>query len=204
MVHTAVALGHALGADEVVVLSVESIGGHRAVAGYAIQVGSQSKTFAAVQIEPVAPSAETLINLAALLAGDKGAAVPGIILEEPDREPGSPAPSADDHHGSHTAAFVVGTIGVASLLGGGGFELASRSTYAQSKTEPDLAKQRTLYDSANLKYKLAQGFAAGGVVLVAAAAVLWIEARSPEDPPRVTIVPSATSDSVGFAALGRF
>lgn len=204
LVGTAVALGHALGADEVIVLAVHTVGGHRAIVGYAIEVQSQSKTFAAVQIEPVAPSAETLAKLAALLAGDRDASVPGLIIDESGRHAAPAVTTNGNRRGSHTSAIVVGAVGIAALAGAGGFDLSSRSTYDLSKAEPDLGKQRTLYDSANLKYKVAQGLALGGVACVAAAAILWVESGHSSEETRVSIMPSASVDGFGLSAVGSF
>jgi len=203
-VQLAVRLGHALRVKSVVLLSVRNLNGRRAIVGYAIDVESQSKTFAAVQIDPVAPSPTVIGKLASLLAGDKDASAPELITVEP----GASAPIVERPRSSNgrsrTPAWIVGGIGVVSLAVAGGFELSSRSTYDESAREPDDARQRTLYDSANTKYKVAQGLAVGGAACLVGAVILYVRGSGDDSHERVTIAPAIGSETVGFAAMGSF
>ncbi len=202
-VQSAVRLGHVLGAHTVVVVSVRSINGRRAIAGYSINVESQTRAFAAVQVEPVAPSPATISKLAALLAGDKGVGGAELITVEPVDRP--PAGGGHPLGGKRVVALGLGAIAVGSLVGAVAFELSSRSTYDQSKVEVDDAKQNALYDSANKKYKYAQGFAVGGLVCAAAATYLWFTGVPRDESDRgVAFVPAPTPDGVGFVVSGRF
>ncbi|HTJ43473.1 MAG TPA: carboxypeptidase-like regulatory domain-containing protein, partial [Kofleriaceae bacterium] len=203
-IELAVRLGHALGASSVVLLSIQPLNGRRAIVGYSIDVESQSKAFAAVQIDPVTPSSATLKKLAALLGGDKSVTFPELITKEPAREDLITARSDVPPGPSHTSALVLGGLGLAALVAAGGFELSSRDTYGESQREADDARQHLLYDSANSKYKVAQAFAIGGAVSIVAAAVLWIHARPEHAGAPVAFVPSVEADSIGFAAMGSF
>jgi hypothetical protein len=49
-------IARAVGAHNVAVLSVRPVKGRRAISGYSIEVESQTRTFATVQIEPIRPS----------------------------------------------------------------------------------------------------------------------------------------------------
>jgi hypothetical protein len=86
----------------------------------------------------------------------------------------------------------------------GGFELSSNSTYDQSKTEPDDAKQKSLYDSANSKYKIAQGLAVGGAVCVIGAAVLMLSHGGGESEHGVAWAPAAVPGGAAVLVMGRF
>jgi hypothetical protein len=203
-VQVATQLGRVLGARTVVVLAVRTINGRRAVAGFAISIESQTRTFAAVQLEPIAPSHEKLTSLAALLAGDKSAPADGLITTEPIEEP--PTKVVTTRLGARKkVALVLGAVALGSLIAAGGFELSSRDTYDQSKVEADPTKQDTLYDSANKKYKLAQGFAVGGAVLAVGAAVFWFTGGvSTESESRVAVLPALTPDGASLLVAGRF
>jgi hypothetical protein len=198
----AVQLARALGASQVIVLTLRSLNGRRAVAGYAIEVDSQHRTFAAVQIEPSAPPADTMKRLAALLAGEHGVSDADLITTEPPK----PIIGTPGLGRRRRIALVVGGVGLASLLAGGGFELSSRSDYDASKVEGNNDKQNALYDSANRKYQLAQGFAIVGVACVAAAGYLWFTGHyeTEAEQPGVTIAPAATPDGISLIVAGSF
>src|SRR5262245_28888208 len=197
----AMQLGLALGAHHVVVLAVRPVNGRRAVVGYAVGE-SQDKTYAAVQLGPIAPTAETLGRLAAVLAGDKSVEASGLITTEPVE---SPPEESHPLGARRTASIVVGGVALATLVGAVGFELSSRSTYDQSKAEYDDAKQRSLYDSANRKYRVAQGLAIGGAALVVGAAVLWFAGGPQAEEERgVAIAPVATPEGFSLVVMGRF
>jgi hypothetical protein len=195
----AIQLARALGASEVVVLTQRKLNGRRAVAGYAIEVDTQHRTFAAVQVEPTPPSLDTMRRIGALLAGEHGVSDSDLITQEP------PKPTGPTHLGARRKwALGTGALGVAALIAAGGFELSSRSTYDASKLEGNNDKQNALYDSANRKYQIAQGFAIGGAVCVAAAAALWFTGRYETEPAAVSVAPVVTGDGVSFVVAGRF
>jgi len=75
-------LGRELGAKTVVVLALRELDERRAVVGYAIETASMTKTFAALQVEPIEPPPATLARLSALLAGDKSVGTAGIVTSE--------------------------------------------------------------------------------------------------------------------------
>lgn len=69
------------------------------------------------------------------------------------------------------------SVGAAALLGGAvGFELSGRSSYDAAKSEPDDAKQKDLWDTANRKRYVAEGLAVAGVATAAVA--VWLFVRS--------------------------
>jgi len=201
-VSSAISLGHALGVSRVVVLRARPIEGRAAIVGLAITVESQTKSFGAVQLEPVSPARATLDALASLLAGDKSATAPGLITTEPlpsdlRREP--PPPPMPRRR---KLAIAIGAVAFASAATAVGFELSSRSTYSESEREPNNDRQDALYDSANRKYQVAQGFAIGAAVCAITAGVLWWKGAPEEAVPQVSVSPDGSG--VSFAFGGRF
>ncbi len=199
-------LGRALGATSVVVLSARPINGRRAIVGYSINVESQNKTFAAIQIEPIAPTPGTLVKLAALLAGDKGIAGPGLITTEPVERPIGELDRPTRGLGAKRwTSLILGGFGIAAFAGAVAFEVSSSSSYDKSKIEPDDVKQNALYESANRKYKLAQGFALSGAVLAVGAATLWFTGGyKSERRDGVSLVPTPSSGGFSVVVSGRF
>jgi hypothetical protein len=99
---------------------------------------------------------------------------------------------------------VLGGLALGSLAGATLFELSSRTTYNDSKIEPDPVRQDALYDSANRKYKLAQGFAIGGAALAIGAAIVWFSRDSERERPQVSVTPTATSTGLSLSIEGSF
>lgn len=166
-------LARAIGAKTIVVLSVRPINGRSAVAGYAVAVESQTRTFGAVQIEPVSPSADTFAQLAALLAGDRVDAS-GLITTEPVRaldisgDAALLAELSEPHWYDDRWGWVVTGTG-ALLLGGGVFaETRASSLDDQASRETSQVERQRLQDSAS-SYRTTGGVLAitGGAVLVA-------------------------------------
>jgi hypothetical protein len=202
----AVHLGRAIGAKGVAVISVRLLNGRRAVVGYSISIESQNKTFGAVQAEPIAPTADTLAKLAALLAGDKSVSSAGLITEPNDTNAaldhgeGAPPPSSG-LGGRRITAIVVGVAGLALAGGALAAESSSRSTYDQSKTEPDPQRQEDLFNSANNKHLLAQGLAVGGAACVVGAVVLWFTGRPHAGEHHVSVAPTPMSSGGAMVTM---
>ena len=200
IVTVAVRLARAVGAPRIVLLGVRPIEGRRAIAGLAIDVESQSKVLGAVQIEPVAPAATSVRALAALLTGDRTARGPGLIVMDALEPRAAVRPPLGARR---KIALALGATALASLGVAGAFELSSRSTYAASKLEPDDARQENLYQSANRKYELAQGFAIGAGAVAVAATVLWFSHR-PAETPEMQVSPAITPTEASLVITGRF
>jgi hypothetical protein len=193
-----------LGARTVVLLSVRPVNGRRSIVGYSIAVESQTRAFAAVQIEPVAPSPDTLAKLAAFLAGEKSAQTDGLITVEPGDHPVVVAHASRPLGARRTSAIILGGLGLASLVGAGVVYVSSQDTYDQSKREPDPSMQDALYDSANRKYKVAQGLAIGGAALAIGAAVLWFTDHGERRDGSLAVVVTPTTEGFAAALTGRF
>ena len=173
----AIQLGRLLGVKRVIVLSLRPLNGRRAIVGYSIVVESQTKAFAALQVEPVAPSNEMLANLAGFLFGDTNVSMSGLITE--DGSPTTPTASGGRGLGGRrVAALTVGggglLAGVAAVL----VELSARGTYDDSKRATTQPEQDRLYDSANTKHIAAQGLAIGGAAALVTGAALWVTGAS--------------------------
>lgn len=105
--------------------------------------------------------------------------------------------------GKRKAALGLVGVGVVAGVGALVLELSARSTYDDSKIEPDDAKQKDLYDTANQRRLYAQIAGGVGVVAVGAAAALWITGK-PTSGERVSVRPILGRDKVGFALAGHF
>ena len=79
-----------------------------------------------------------------------------------------------------------------------GLELSARDVYDQAKREPDDAKQLSLWDSANTRRHVAQGFAVGGLACAGVAVWLWL--RGPAET-RVTTTAGIAVEPMGIAGL---
>lgn len=200
--HVALSIGRALGVPRVIILRSRPLDGRAAIVGMSITVESQTRTFGAVQLEPVAPTRTTLLALASLLAGNKSAAAPGLITTEPSPTIADREPPAVPLTRRRKIALAIGTVALASAGAALGFELSSRSTYDQSTREPNDARQNALYDSANRKYQVAQGFAIGAAACALAAGILWW--RGTPEAPTPLVGVSTDGTGVSFAVAGRF
>lgn len=170
---TAIQLGHLLGAKRVVVLAFRPLNGSRAIVGYSIVVESQTRAFAALQVEPVAPSDEMLVKLAGFLSGDTNVSLVGLIT----KDDATNVDTASGRHGlggRRVAALAVGGAGLLAVVGAGIVELSARGTYDDSKKATTQPEQDRLYDSANSKHIAAQGLAIGGAAAVVTGVALWV------------------------------
>jgi len=89
--------------------------------------------------------------------------------------------------------------GAAVVIGAVGFGLwrSGASLYDQAKAEPDDARQEELWQSANTRRYLAEGFAITAVGCAAIAGVLYVRhARGGEDR-KMSFAPAASSTSIG-------
>jgi len=100
-------------------------------------------------------------------------------------------------------ALGIGAVGLAAFGTGLAFELSARSTYADSESELDPARQTSLYDKANTKRYTADGFLIAGVGVAAVATVLWFTGGN-KRADRMAFVPSVSPSSVGVSFLGGF
>lgn len=122
---------------------------------------------------------------------------PIAVQEQPEKEPEAPRRS------SKVVPIAVGAGGVALLGGALAFELSSRSSYDAAKAElMDQSKRDSLYDSANTKRYLAQGFAVGGVACVGVA--VWLFLRSDSGASTTTASKQLVVSPNGIALMGAF
>jgi hypothetical protein len=157
-------LGRALGAKTVVVLSVRTINGRRAIAGYAVDVESQTRRYGALQIEPLAPSTATLEQLAALLAGEKGADASGLITTEP---PPMPLPGFAIERQEEPSWY---DDRVAVVLGGAGLLLLGGGSYAEihaSSLDDQAARETMQTERARIQDQAASYRTTGEVLFIA-------------------------------------
>jgi hypothetical protein len=189
---SATQLARALGAKTIIVLSVRPLQGRRAIAGYSIDVESQTRAFAGVQVEPIAPSTETLVQLAALLAGDKNVEAPGLIRTEPARTSvlvnGSSATAisstADEPHWyDDRVAWIITAAGVLALGGGTFAEIRASSLDDQAVQQTSQTERARLQDDAS-SYKTAGEvlLITGGVALAAGIVKLVLVPSRPRSP----------------------
>jgi hypothetical protein len=105
--------------------------------------------------------------------------------------------------------FILGGGAVVLIGTGLVFELSAESTYNQSKTEPDDAKQTSLWQSANHKRYAAEGIAGAGLALAGIAVWRYLQhgtVESETQQMQISVVPtvSASGDRVGVTIGGEF
>jgi hypothetical protein len=169
----------------------------------AIDAESQTKTFAALQIEPMPPPKAAVDAMAALLAGERPVTAPGLITEEPRPEVALAESPRRPLGARRRLAIAVGIVALASAGTALGFELSSRTSYDESAREADNARQNLLYLSANRKYQAAQGFAVGALACAAAATALWVTYHPPADQDLV-VAATPLGSGLGFTVSGTF
>jgi len=112
------------------------------------------------------------------------------------QKPTAPAAPSAPGHGIWPYVAAGGSL---ALLGVAlGFELSARDVYDQAKGEPDDTKQLSLWDSANTRRHVAQGFAVGGLACAGVAVWLWL--RGPSET-RVTTTAGIAVEPMGIAGL---
>jgi hypothetical protein len=197
---TATRLGRELDAASVVVLGIRSIDGRRAVIGYAVSTSSQTRSFAAVQVEPVEAPPERLTTLAAFLSGDKSVTPDGLITREPrgarPRVAGpDPDEPSDEVSSSRFGAWtwVTTGAGVAAVGAGVTLFLLDEDNVSGGTRQEKAFNGKT------------PGYVAGGigVALIAAGAYMFItDGGGESEGPVMSIAP--TPDGATFAVSGRF
>jgi hypothetical protein len=135
------------------------------------------------------------------------ALVPPRVSAAPDG--GAPAPTpSDEPQRSKLVPLALGGGAIALAGGAVGFALWGSSTYDKAKTEPDNAKQDSLWHSANTRRYVAAGL---GVASVACAGVaVWLYLRPGSEAPseahaaRVHLAPIVTGDGAGLLLMGSY
>jgi len=127
--------------------------------------------------------------------------------------PGSstnPSPATTEHQRSKILPLAL--VGAALGLVGGavGFELWARSTYDQSKREPDNARQDSLWHSANTRRYLAEGLGVAGIACAGVAVWFYLRGGEPEatsttrQVSRLIVEPVLGGDRAGLVVGGWF
>jgi hypothetical protein len=123
-----------------------------------------------------------------------------------------PSHSAPEATGARSKAvpLVLGAAALGLLGGAVGIELWARSTYDQSKREPDNARQDSLWHSASTRRYVAEGLGVAGVACAGVAAWLYLRGGDPEattatrQASRLVIGPITGSDRAGLVLAGTY
>ncbi len=196
-------LARALGAHTVIVLGIRRINGRRTITGYSVSVESQTRTFAGVQIEPLTPSSERLVQLATLLAGDKAVESDGLITTEPEPEGAAPRPRIFTT--KRKVAVAVGAVGLASIAAGVTFGVQAASSEGDAaaicpndacdraaEANAILSRGQTRATYANVAYGV------GGAAL-AAATILWLTGGSTASSERLVVSTHVSREYTGIS-----
>ncbi len=134
-------------------------------------------------------------------------------------DPSTPAGSASTspsslasggHQRSKALPLALGGAALGFVGGAVGFEQWARSTYDQSKREPDNAKQTSLWHSANTKRYVAEGLGIAGIASAGVAVWLFLRNGEPEatsattQAKRLILQPIVSSDRTGLVLEGRY
>jgi len=134
------------------------------------------------------------------------------LQASPAAVPGSPLPpdhAVTEHPRSRVIPLALGGAALGLVGGAVGFELWASSTYDKSKSEPDNARQDSLWRSANTRRYVAEGL---GVASIACASVaVWFYLRGDQEATsavrqasRLFVGPILGNDRAGLALEGRY
>ena len=131
----------------------------------------------------VAGSADAKTVTIPTLADKPAEPTPAVTALTPEPEQPEDEPDETPSGGSSKILPIAFGAGAVALLGGGlAFELSGRSTYDDAKREPDDAKQKSLWDSANRKRYIAEGMAVAGVACAGVAVWLFVRSGGGSEP----------------------
>lgn len=172
-------LARSLDAPRVVILTVRTVGGRRAVAGQTVVTATGARAFAAIQVEPVEPAPASLAALGAFLAGAR-VDTSDLIL----REPGPATPAAEPWH-HDTVGWTLTGSGAALLAGSVATVWSARGLQSDANREPVESTRRDLRDRADSRLLAGGALASVGAALVIAGAVRLVLT---DDAPAVQLV----------------
>ena len=177
----AAALGRGLGATGVVVITIATYQGRRAIIGSVLSLDSgRPYRMGVVALEPADPGEKAIRGLARFLAG--GSPGPGLIV--PDGNAGGPAGPSSGRGGGERWyrdpwGWALLATGVVVAGAGTGFALHAASLREDARTAVDESEVRRLSDSAD-QYRLAGlvGIGAGAALVVGGVIKLVIHETS--------------------------
>jgi len=118
-------------------------------------------------------------------------------------------PAFAGHQRSNALPLVLGGAALGLVGGAVGFELWARSTYDQSKREPDNTKQTSLWRSANTRRYVAESLGVAGIACAGVA--VWFYLRGDQEATsavrqasRLFVGPILGNDRAGLALEGRY
>jgi tetratricopeptide (TPR) repeat protein len=186
-------LARSLGAPRVVVLAVRPVAGRRAIVGYTVVTDTQTRTFGAIQLEPVDPAPAALTTLGAFLAGARGVDTSQLVLREPGLT--RPARAAAPWHRDRWGWALAGG-GAALLAASAATAWSARSLQDDANREPTASTRGDLRDRADRRLLVGAGLAAAGGALVVAGVLKLAITGSDERPDPVHLV--VGPDSIGL------
>jgi hypothetical protein len=158
---------------------------------YTIIARAPGSTAWATQII-VAPEGDTkAVDVPKLATAPLPPMVPAPPHDVPSAAPARPHAIVPER--SLAAPIALGAIAFGLAGGAVGFELWGRSIYKTAEVEPDDARQRALWKSANLRRYTAEGL--GAASAIAAGVAIWLGARHVEP---------LVGEATGVAIAGRF
>jgi len=179
----ATTLGRALSLERVVVLSVRDLDDRRSIVGWSISINSQTRVFAAVQIEPIMPPTAVLTQLGALLAGARGVNKRGIITRE---IPLDADLSGNAHSPWYADPWGWGLTGTGAIATGvaAGFAVGARGLRDEADHESNEERRHDLRDRADRKIVVASAVGAVGAALLVSGVIKLIRHDGDEHPER--------------------
>jgi hypothetical protein len=180
-------LARSLDAPRVVILTVRTIGGRRAVAGQTIVTATQARTFGAIQVEPLAPPPASLSALGAFLAGARDVDTRHLVL----REPGPAAPTVAPWYRDRWGWTLAGA-GTALLASSVASVWSARGLQSDANREPVESTRRDLRDRADGRLLAGGILASTGAALVIAGVVRLALTEAPP-PVQIVLVPGSVA-----------